>query len=93
MSTQSGLAEPSYDFSTIVRGLVRRDGAPRTARTLGISREAAMRLAAGLPIRRGTLALATLRLAAPANAESPSGIQPAELSTTTGDATPNGSSQ
>ncbi len=46
-----------------VKALVDREGVSAAARTLGVSREAVARLAGGLDVRRGTVALAEKSLA------------------------------
>jgi len=49
--------EPSPDAATWVRDTIRADGLDGVARTIGIDREALLRVAASLPVRRGTLAI------------------------------------
>ncbi|MCL4840155.1 MAG: hypothetical protein KJ058_19575 [Thermoanaerobaculia bacterium] len=49
---------PNPDLRERARQLIDERGADRAAKTLGIGRESAMRLAAGLRVRRGTIALA-----------------------------------
>lgn len=47
----------SAEIQRIVKGMIERDGAVQTAEGLGISRETLMRIAAGVPVRAGTIAL------------------------------------
>jgi hypothetical protein len=49
---------PRPELATAVHRMVSADGAVRAAAALGVAREAAVRIAAGLPVRRGTLLLA-----------------------------------
>ena len=55
--------KPSEELSAQVKSLVEERGVCETAALLGIGREAASRLAAGFGVRKGTLALATKKLA------------------------------
>ena len=55
--------KPSDEVSAQVKTLVEERGVCATAALLGIGREAASRLAAGFGVRKGTLALATKKLA------------------------------
>jgi hypothetical protein len=55
---------PPAEIRESCRELVERCGGSRAAKRLGISRDALMALAGGLPVQAGTIALARERLAA-----------------------------
>jgi hypothetical protein len=62
----TGVPAPE-DLRGLVRALVERVGEPLAVERLGLSRIALARLLAGLPIRRGTIALAREGLAKTVN--------------------------
>jgi hypothetical protein len=56
---------PSKELVAAVANLIKKEGMAKAVKRLGISREAASRVAAGLNVRPGTIALAEKNLAAP----------------------------
>lgn len=54
--------KPDRELSSAVKSLVDEIGVQEAATLLGIGREATSRLAGGIGVRQGTLALATKRL-------------------------------
>ncbi len=62
MPHATSASDPGGELQTAVADLLARVGIQRTARTLGVSREALARVAAGVTVRPGTLALIRQRL-------------------------------
>jgi len=67
---------PDPSLSAAVATLIERRGMVPAARALGLGRETAARIAAGLPVRAGSAALAAQRIALAASGSSPSSPPP-----------------
>jgi hypothetical protein len=59
----SGLITPSTQMTSAVRRLYAREGLARTCQILGVSRETVDHLRGGVPVRRGSIALAAAAMA------------------------------
>jgi hypothetical protein len=68
-ATTPGAVRPSSALQRAVKAALNEEGERALVERLGITRSAAARLAAGLPVRKGTLALAALKLGLDANEE------------------------
>jgi hypothetical protein len=62
---RTGAVPPSAEVQAAVKQCLDRDGERLTVERLGISRISVAKLAAGSPVRRGTAALAAVRLGLP----------------------------
>jgi len=58
----NGSVAPPEALASAVKAALQRDGEAATVQKLQLSRIALTKLAAGLPVRRGTMALAAIRL-------------------------------
>lgn len=68
-TTNPGSVRPSNALQRAIKTAMNAEGERVLIERLGITRSAAARLAAGLPVRKGTLALAAMRLGLDANVE------------------------
>ena len=59
----SGLAIPGPTIVAATRRLAAREGIARKAELLGVARDTVTRLRGGVPVRRGSLAIARVALA------------------------------
>lgn len=50
---------PNAELASLIGDLIRADGAARTARFLGVTPMTAIRVAAGLPVRAGSMVMVT----------------------------------
>jgi predicted DNA-binding protein (UPF0251 family) len=55
----TGTAAPTPELTEAARGLMADFGAKEAAQRLGVSQSALLRIVAGAPVRRGTVALAS----------------------------------
>jgi len=67
--TTPGSIRPSAELQTAIKAAMNEEGERELVERLGITRASAARLAAGLPVRKGTLVMAAMRLGLDANQE------------------------